>query len=66
MAKLTHREKHLISLIRKGRDETGWAKVSGSLWLAVVQWSESIPDLVELKRTDEGGFIKLTDKGEKR
>ena len=58
---LSANDKHLLRLIRKDKGYGGWTKVSGAVWPLV----QSLPsELVELKTTDFGHLIRLTEKGD--
>lgn len=61
MSALNHSDKHLLRLVRQGKDAEGWAKVSEMVWPLV----QSLPtELVTIEATDTGGRAKLTDAGE--
>ena len=61
MNKLNHGDKHLLRLVRQGKDNEGWAKVSGVVWPLV----QKLPsELVTIEAIGEGGRAKLTDAGE--
>jgi hypothetical protein len=61
MSKLHSKDRHLLTLIRKDRNAEGWAKVSAVVWPLV----QTLPgELVDLKESEDGGFVKLTDDGE--
>jgi hypothetical protein len=57
---LSLNDRHFLRLIRKGQDADGWARVSQILW----RFAEALPaPLVEIRKTDDGGFAKLTHDG---
>jgi hypothetical protein len=59
--KLNDGEKHFLRLIRKDRDPEGWAVVSKMLYPLM----DKMPrELVELRPTENGGRVRLTDDGE--
>lgn len=58
---LNNGDMHLLRLVQKGRDAQGWAKVSKMLW-PIVQGLPS--ELVELRPSEDGGHMKLTEAGE--
>lgn len=53
-------QKHILRLTKRDAGLDGWAKVSKQLFPHI----QDLPkDLVELKETDDGGFIRLTERG---
>lgn len=62
--KINTNQKHLLYLIRKGRDAEGWAKVSATVWPVVEKLSSEVEELVEVKKLEDGGMAKLTVTGE--
>ena len=59
--KINSGQLHLLRLIEKDADGEGWAKVSKNVW----PLTSSLPkDLVVLRETADGGFVRLTDEGE--
>lgn len=61
MNTLNHGDKHLLRLVRQGKDAEGWAKVSSMVWPLV----QKLPsELVTIEATETGGRAKLTAAGE--
>lgn len=61
MNTLSHSDKHLLRLVRQGKDAEGWAKVSTVVWPLV----QKLPvALVTIESGESGGRAKLTDAGE--
>ena len=60
---LTPRQRDLLNLIKRSAPNTeGWYRVSKMVWPLV---DGTMPhDLVDLKPTEDGGFIRLTDRGQ--
>ncbi len=61
MNELNQADRHLLRLVRQGKDAEGWSKVSAVV-LPLVQ--KLPPELVTLELTEPGGRAKLTDAGE--
>lgn len=59
--KLDNAQLHLLRLTAKGSDAEGWAKVSGAIWPFVAKLPD---DLVERRPSEDGGHVRLTDRGE--
>ena len=60
MAQLSSGHANLMRLAIKGADADGWAKVSKIVWPMVAQLPA---DLVELRPSDDGGHVRLTEHG---
>lgn len=59
---LTSQQKHLLFLVNKGADESGWAKVSKLLFKLVLETAPA--ELVEVEGSSEsGGRARLTEEG---
>jgi hypothetical protein len=63
MAKLTDQQKDILRLtLRSKRLDDGWYGVSQAIWPHI---KDALPtDLAETRQSDEGGFIRLTDRGQ--
>lgn len=52
--------RHLMNLAARDADSDGWTKVSEIVWPLVTK----IPaELVELRPSDDGGHVRLTERG---
>jgi len=52
---------HMMRLAKKDAQADGWTKVSKAVWPAIT----AIPDdLIEKRPSDEGGHVRLTDRGD--
>ena len=61
MPTLNSSERHMLRLAQRDKDADGWCKVSKVVWPFV----ESLPgELVELRPSDDGGHVRLTDEGD--
>lgn len=62
MKKLEPEHQHIMNLIQRDREDSGWVTVSETLYPVL---SENMPDeLVEFELTDNGGRARLTQEGE--
>lgn len=61
--KLNPAQRHILRLMAKDRDKTGWTKVSPSIFKQI---SEAIPPELAIFRMDDKGEAKacLTEKGQ--
>ena len=63
--KLNAGQKHMLRLVVKGRDESGWAPVSRRV-MPLIQSEIAVPhELVEFEVFNDGsGRVRLTDEGQ--
>lgn len=63
MSKLNSKQQDILRLIMRSKpDHAGWFRVSGSVWQLV---DGALPaDLVELRPDENGGHLRLTDRGQ--
>lgn len=62
MAKLTDKQRQCIALLMRSPDEgDGWRKCSAVIWRGIVPMYPD--DLVEKRPSDDGGFVRLTERG---
>lgn len=59
--KIDHGDIRLLRLALKGAQSDGWAKVSKAVWPAIARLPD---DLIEKRPTEEGGHVRLTDRGD--
>lgn len=59
----TEKQTNILRLIQRSKPEDdGWYRVSKVVWPLV---KGTLPDdLVELKPTDDGGFLRFTERGQ--
>lgn len=61
--KLDTHHRHILRLIKRDRNDSGWATVSEALYKPLVS---SMPyELVVFEKLEKGGRARLTDLGEK-
>jgi hypothetical protein len=63
MTKLNERQMNLLKLIKRSKPEAdGWYRASKIVWPLI---ADAFPaDLAETRGADEGGYIRLTDRGQ--
>lgn len=63
MTKLNEKQRNLLNLIKRSKPEAdGWYRASKMVWPLI---ADAFPaDLAETREADEGGYIKLTDRGQ--
>ena len=54
-------DKHLLLLAQRDKDAEGWCRVSKQVWPLL---KGIPPEFVELRPSDDGGHIRLTEVGD--
>ncbi len=63
MAKLSRKQQDILRLIMRSKaDHNGWYHVSNVVWPLID--GALPPDLVELRPNENGGHLRLTDRGQ--